>query len=194
MARSMIKGKGLQYTLQVDVVDTTVHILNRSYTKAIKIMTPLQYFFGKKPSITHFNIFGSSCYQYVLDPSRTNWDAKSQKCIFLGYIEESKGYQLYNYTTKKVIISRDVVFAQHPCHQEKDEDSSLDNQEISTYQPHPLAIGQEAPTLLRQQKDIQQEEVVEEELQDPNRKKPLPKWVTQLLDKKDPPSVKDTQG
>ena len=48
--------------------------------------------------------------------------------------------------------------------------------------------------VLRRQKDVQQEEVEEEDPEDPNRKKPLPKWVTQLLDKKDPPSINDLQG
>ncbi|MCO5568845.1 hypothetical protein L7F22_022546 [Adiantum nelumboides] len=44
--------------------------------------------------------------------------------------------------------------------------------------------------VIRRQKEVQQEE----EREDPNRKKPLPKWVTQLLDKKDPPSIEDSQG
>ena len=35
---------------------------------------------------------------------------KSEKCIFIGYSEQSKAYKLYNPITKKTIISRDVVF------------------------------------------------------------------------------------
>ena len=37
-------------------------------------------------------------------------DDKSQKCIFVGYSEESKAYRFYNPITKKYVISRDVVF------------------------------------------------------------------------------------
>jgi hypothetical protein len=32
------------------------------------------------------------------------------KCVFIGVSEESKAYRLYNPITKKIIISRDVLF------------------------------------------------------------------------------------
>lgn len=38
-------------------------------------------------------------------------DSKSTKCVFLGISEESNAYRLYNPITKKVIVSRDVVFS-----------------------------------------------------------------------------------
>jgi len=41
---------------------------------------------------------------------RRKLDDRSQKCIFVGYSEESKAYRLYNPITKKYVISRDVVF------------------------------------------------------------------------------------
>lgn len=37
-------------------------------------------------------------------------DDKGMKCIFLGVSEESKAYRLFNPITKKIIISRDVLF------------------------------------------------------------------------------------
>ncbi|GKV32421.1 hypothetical protein SLEP1_g41032 [Rubroshorea leprosula] len=37
-------------------------------------------------------------------------DDKGEKCIFLGVSDHSKAYRLYNPLTKKVVISRDVVF------------------------------------------------------------------------------------
>ena len=186
MARSMLKGKVLPDTFLAEAINIVVYILNRSYTKVVKDMAPLQAFSGKKPSIAHFKFFGSDCYVHVPDASRTKWDAKSLKCIFLGYSEESKGYRLYNPTTKKVIISHDVVFEEYPHQEEEDEGPTSVNQEISTYQPQLPATGQQAPTVIRRKNEVQQEE--EDEPKDPNTKKPLPKWVTQLLDGKDPPS------
>lgn len=35
---------------------------------------------------------------------------KSKKCIIIGYIEATKGYRLYNPTTHKIVLSRDVIF------------------------------------------------------------------------------------
>jgi hypothetical protein len=46
----------------------------------------------------------------VLEVQRTKLDNRSVKCILLGVSEESKGYRLFNPITKKVVISRDVIF------------------------------------------------------------------------------------
>ena len=37
-------------------------------------------------------------------------DSKSEKCIFIGYKDGLKGYNLCNPATRKVVYSRDVVF------------------------------------------------------------------------------------
>ena len=37
-------------------------------------------------------------------------DDKSEKCIFLGVRDLSKAYKLYNPNSKRIVISRDVVF------------------------------------------------------------------------------------
>ena len=37
-------------------------------------------------------------------------DDKAIKCIFLGYNVKSKGYKLYEPSTRRVVISRDVIF------------------------------------------------------------------------------------
>lgn len=40
-------------------------------------------------------------------------DNKSCKAIFLGVNEESKAYKMYNFNSKKIIISRDVLFEEN---------------------------------------------------------------------------------
>ena len=37
-------------------------------------------------------------------------DPKVEKCIFIGYSLEQKGYHCYNPITRKIRVSRDVVF------------------------------------------------------------------------------------
>jgi len=39
-------------------------------------------------------------------------ESKSRKCVFLGYANGVKGYRLWDLTAHKVVISRDVIFAE----------------------------------------------------------------------------------
>lgn len=55
-------------------------------------------------------IFGCVAYPLVPSKLRRKLDDKSEKCIFVGYSEQSKSYKLYNPISKKVIVSRDVKF------------------------------------------------------------------------------------
>ena len=47
---------------------------------------------------------------HIPDKQRSKLDDKSQKYIFIGYDENSKGYKLYNPNTGNTIINRDVIF------------------------------------------------------------------------------------
>ena len=55
-------------------------------------------------------VFGCVAYAHIPDQLRKKLDSKGEKCIFLGYCEESKGYRLYNLYTKKFVLRRDVIF------------------------------------------------------------------------------------
>ena len=43
------------------------------------------------------------------DEKRKKLDAKSKKCILVGYLNEKKGYKFYNPQTKQVQVIRDVL-------------------------------------------------------------------------------------
>ena len=55
-------------------------------------------------------VFGCVAYAHVPDELRKKLDNKGEKCIFVGYSDESKAYKLYNPLTKKVIINIDMHF------------------------------------------------------------------------------------
>ena len=65
---------------------------------------------GRTSSVHHLHVFGCIAYAHVPNELRKKLVEKSEKCIFLGYSDEIKGYRLYNPITKKVLISRDVTF------------------------------------------------------------------------------------
>lgn len=49
-------------------------------------------------------------YVHIPDQKHSKLDDKSEKHVFVGYDASSKRYKLYNYVTKKTMVSRDVVF------------------------------------------------------------------------------------
>ena len=84
--------------------------MNRSPTFAVQDMTPEEAWSGRRPIVDHFRIFGCIAYAHIPDVKRKKLDDKGEKCVFLGVSDYSKAYKLYNPVTKKIVISRDVIF------------------------------------------------------------------------------------
>jgi len=110
MARCMLKAKGLPHKFWVEALMCATHVLNRCPTKALKSITPYEAWFDKKPSVDYFRVFGCLAYAHVPQELRGKLDDKAVKCIFVGYSSQSKGYRLYNPNTRRIFVSRDVVF------------------------------------------------------------------------------------
>ena len=55
-------------------------------------------------------MFGSIAYMHVPKEKKRKLDAKAEKCILVGYLDEQKDYKCYNPLTKHARVSRDVVF------------------------------------------------------------------------------------
>ena len=58
----------------------------------------------------HLKIFGCIAYAFVKPQNREKFDKKGEKYLFIGYSDESKGYQLLDSRTNQLVISKDVVF------------------------------------------------------------------------------------
>ncbi|CAO2824836.1 unnamed protein product [Amaranthus hypochondriacus] len=110
MARSMKEEKGLPKSLWAEAVNTSIYILNHSPTKAVRNKTPYEAWNNKKPIVNHLKIFGCIAYALNKDQRKDKFDPKGKKYLFVGYSEESKGYRLLDPHSKKLIVSRDVIF------------------------------------------------------------------------------------
>ncbi|KAA0054682.1 integrase [Cucumis melo var. makuwa] len=73
-------------------------------------MTPYKAWCSEKPSVSHLRVFGSIAYSHISNQLRGKLDDKSEICIMVDYSENSKAYRLYNPVSRKIIISRDVIF------------------------------------------------------------------------------------
>ena len=111
--RTVLHDKQVPKSFWPEAVRWCVHVQNRSPTSAVDQGTPEEVWSGVKPCVDYFRTFGCVAHVHIPDQKRSKLDAKSQQCILLGVSDESKAYKLYNPITKKVIVSRDVVFEEN---------------------------------------------------------------------------------
>jgi len=110
IAHAMLNEKDLPNYFWAEVVATVVYIMNRTPTTVVHGMTPKEKFTCKKPDVSHLRVFGCIAYVHVPDEKRSKLEPKAEKCIFIGYSSEQKGYRCFNPSTRKLQVSRDVVF------------------------------------------------------------------------------------
>lgn len=83
-----------------------------------------------KLNVSHFLIFTCIAFSHVLEELRQTLENRSEKCIFVGYSEQSKAYRFYNLITKKFVVSRDVKFFENK--------SWSDQENVTLNGPNPL--------------------------------------------------------
>jgi hypothetical protein len=94
-------------------------------------MTPFEVWYGKKSTVQHLRTFW--CVVHVKDttPNLKKLDEHNRRMIFIGYEPGSKAFRAYGPLTRKIHVTRDVIFdeqAQWDWAQggERGEDASTD--------------------------------------------------------------------
>ena len=59
-----------------------------------------------KPIVRHFHVFGSEAWAHIPDEKQKALQPKSEKCIFVRYFEDVKGYRLLQPHSNDIIIRR----------------------------------------------------------------------------------------
>lgn len=106
----MLKENGLPKQFWPETMACSSYVLNRCPTKSVKHMTPQEAWSNYKSTVAQLRIFGCVAYSQIPKPNRKKLDDRGEKCIFVSYSEESKEYKLFNPLTKKLVVSRDVIF------------------------------------------------------------------------------------
>ena len=70
--------------------------------------TPYELWNGRKPILSYLRVWG--CEAYVKKLTSNKLASKSEKCIFVGYPKETRGYYFYHPAEHKVFVARTGVF------------------------------------------------------------------------------------
>lgn len=90
-------------------MNIATYVLNRPPSKKLAGKTPHEIWYGHKPSISHLRVFGSPAYALVPAAKGHKLDARSEKLIFVGYMDSLKAYKLLEPLTHTTTYARSVI-------------------------------------------------------------------------------------
>ncbi|CAJ2673543.1 unnamed protein product [Trifolium pratense] len=81
--------------------------------KKLSLQSPTKILYQKDPSYSYLRVFGCLCYPLVPSSTRNKLQPRSTPCVFLGYPSNHRGYKCYELSSRKIIISRHVIFQEN---------------------------------------------------------------------------------
>jgi transposase InsO family protein len=77
-ACSMMKGKNLSNAFWVEAINTAVYLKNRSPTRCLDNVTPLEALYGSKPAVHNLKVFGCKAFAHIPKENRKKLDRNSE--------------------------------------------------------------------------------------------------------------------
>jgi transposase InsO family protein len=107
---ALLQQAHLPASMWGDALKLLVRIINATPTSALPDKTPYEAWNGRKPDLGMLRTFGCTAYVHVQKNERNGLQPKSRKCIYLGFESGYKGWRCLDVITKRVVVSRDVIF------------------------------------------------------------------------------------
>ncbi|XP_070031240.1 putative mitochondrial protein AtMg00710 [Nicotiana tabacum] len=110
MVRTMLIDSGVPKSFLAKAVNTAFYLINKYMIRSLLDKTPYEFLNGRKPKLNYLRAFGCKCFALNNGKEALEFDAKSDKGIFLCYSSQSKAYKVYNKKTRYVEESIHVIF------------------------------------------------------------------------------------
>ncbi|KAK8539354.1 hypothetical protein V6N13_104402 [Hibiscus sabdariffa] len=133
MVRSMMSHTNLPTSFWGYALETAAFTLNYVPSNSVQ-KTPHEMWSGKRPNMSFMSVWG--CQAYVKHQMSTKLEPKSQKCTFVGYPKETKGYYFYNPKENKVFVARTRVFLEKEFLSNKGNGRNIELEEVQQQQVH----------------------------------------------------------
>jgi hypothetical protein len=108
--RTLLLQAHLPARFWAEGLHTSTYLLNRLPSTACPAPTPHQALFGTPPHYDHLRVFECACYPNTTATDPHKLAPCSTLCVFLGYSPDHKGYRCFDLSSRRVLISRHVVF------------------------------------------------------------------------------------
>lgn len=112
-AKALVFQSKLPLRYWGECVSTATHFINRFPLNHLKNKCPYELLYDKKPNYDQLRSFGCLCYPTLPKPLRDKLQPRTTPHIFVGYPFGTKGYKVMSLATKRIHVSRDVIFHEH---------------------------------------------------------------------------------
>lgn len=106
-AKCLLFDAGLPMYYWAEATHMSAYLINKIPSKG-KI--PDELFYEKRINLCDLKLFGTKVMVHIPKVNRKKWDKKSKEMIFVGYDDNRKGYRCIEPTTRRLHVSRDVIF------------------------------------------------------------------------------------
>ena len=128
--RCLLIISGCPPSFWAEALDTASYLRNFCPSTCIDNKIPFEIWNGRPLTwndLKHLRVFGCQAWAAILDSKKL--EERAEECVMLGYPKGQKGYKLWSFKRKKIIISRDVHFQERkfPFKLKKTEDNKKKN-------------------------------------------------------------------
>ena len=119
--RTLLSDSGLGHSYWAEAAAYSIHTRNLIPSRRHPTKIPLESLTGRRQGVSHLRVFGSSVWAKIPTVHGTQvtggskLDPRSVACRFLGYALGAGNYKVQDLETRRVFVSRDVIFEEgHP--------------------------------------------------------------------------------
>jgi hypothetical protein len=122
---ALLSQSGLSLSYWSYALSITTHLINKLPTPLLDMYSPWEMLHHTKPDVSYLKTFGYKCFLLLSPYNSHKLQPKTTPCIFLGYPPTTKGYLCQDLSTKRLYISRHVLFneTEFPAYQSPDSSS-----------------------------------------------------------------------
>ena len=109
--RTLLRDSSLGHSYWAEAASYSIDTRNLIPSRRHPGRIPAESFTGKRQSVAHLRVFGAKCWAKIPTAhGGSKLDPRSTECRLLGYASGSGNYKVQDVTTRRVFVSRDVVF------------------------------------------------------------------------------------
>ena len=114
--RTLLRDSGLGHSYWAEAAAYSIYTRNLIPSRRHPDRVPCEHFSGKRQSVEHLRAFGIKCWAKIPTihgmqvTGGSKLDPRSVECRLLGYATGTGNYKVQDVVTRRVFVSRDVVF------------------------------------------------------------------------------------